>query len=436
MTSLARALIGAAALLSSARSLGGQAPQDDPLRSVVARPEVARALGHVAAAEPRAVANLIRLASIPSPSGREHRRAAAVADLMRRAGLRHLVLDSVPNVTGTIPGTSGRALIFVTMLDDLPVIESFQKTTRPRRQGTRLVGPAVELQSTVAAMLAAAEALVVAGIRPEHDLVFAAVAQEETGLRGMEALYARFRDRAVAFVEVMGDGREVYDGAGGAVSWWKVEARGPAGHTAEGALPNVNQALARAVDRVFSLPHPVRHRDRDTFINIGIIQSGSVFNHKPATGWFSLDVRSADRSIVEDIGREIGTILDRVGAETGISLAMVPEFQSLGGQIPGARSSLLTQVAIAGARRNGYEPTVSDQGCCNMRVAVGGGTPAIGLHGGRGGDRGTAAEWADIPSLLDAARQVVMISAAVGGAAPPLTPRRSARPPAGTSFDD
>jgi acetylornithine deacetylase/succinyl-diaminopimelate desuccinylase-like protein len=373
---------------------------------------VARALARVERAEPRAVARLIELASIVSPSGREHARAAAVARMMRQIGLTNVTVDSTPNVTGTIPGRSGRAVVFVTMLDDLPIIATFQRTQRARRQGDRVIGPATEIQSTVAAMLTAAEALIAAGVRPEHDLVFAAVAREETGLQGMEALYAGWRTRAAAFVEVMGDGGEIFYGAGGAIAWWRVVARGPEGHTAEGGLPNVNQAIARAVDRIFALPHPERDRDRETAINVGMLRSGEVFNHKPATGWFSLDVRSRDREIVEAIGREIRTLLDQVGRETGITLEMVPDVLSLGGQIPGARDTLLTRAAVAASRFLGYEPTLSDLGCCNMRVAIGGGTLAISLHGGRGGDRGTATEWASIPSLLNAARQIILLSAA------------------------
>ena len=49
--------------------------------------------------------------------------------------------------------------------------------------------PTVNTSLTTAAVLAAAEAYRASGLRPEHDLVFAAVAQEETGLRGMKALF-------------------------------------------------------------------------------------------------------------------------------------------------------------------------------------------------------------------------------------------------------
>jgi acetylornithine deacetylase/succinyl-diaminopimelate desuccinylase-like protein len=236
---------------------------------------------------------------------------------MREIGLANVGVDSVPNVTGTISGTSGRAVVFVTMLDDLPEIETFQRSgvNLPRRDGRRLFAPGSEIQSSLAAMLIAAEALMASGVKPQHDLIFAAVAREETGLQGMKALYAALKGRSLGFVEVQGDGHEIQYGAGGAIAWWRVIAHGPEGHTTEGG-PNVNQAIARAVDAIFSLPHPKRHREQETAVNVGIIESGKVFNHKPATGWFSIDVRSRDRRIVEGIGRDIASLIARVGAAT------------------------------------------------------------------------------------------------------------------------
>jgi len=397
---------------------GPLAAQERPvdLEAVARRPEVARALALVGQAESRSVATLIELASIVSPSGREHERARAVARRMREIGLEEVEVDTTPNVVGTIRGTSGRAVVFLTMLDDLPVIEGFQRSGErpPHRDGDRVVGPAVDLQSMVAAMLAGAEALARAGLRPRHDLIFAGVAREETGLEGMKALYAKYRERAVAFVELLGDGREIAYNAAGAIAWWKVIASGPEGHTAEGGLPNVNQAIARAVDGVLGLD-PGRYRDAETAINVGIIRSGEVFNHKPATGWFSIDLRARERATVLGIGREVDTLLARVSAETGIALRMEPEFQSLGGQIPGARDTLLTRGALAASRHLGLEPELTDRGCCNMRVAVAGGTLAIAVDGERGGARATVDEWADIGHMMTAARQVVLLAALADG---------------------
>lgn len=398
-----------------------QEPMSDRLLRVSTDPAVVRALEMVERSEERAVATLIELASIVSPSGGEHLRAAAVARRMREIGLAHVVVDNTPNVIGVIPGTSDRALVFVAMLDDLPITGILQREALQRgdgtvhqREGDRLLGPATELQSLVAAMLVAAEALASAGVRPRHDLVFAGIAREETELRGMEVLYRQLESRAIGFIEVFGDGREIQYGAGGAISWWRVVARGPRSHTREGGLPNVNHAIARAVSEIFALPHPERYRDRGTALNVGVLRSGEVFNRKPASGWFSLDIRSREPSIVEEIVHAIAGTLEHVEVETGIALDLVPQWQTLGGQIPGARDSFLTQAAAAVSRHLGYEPVLSDQGCCNMRVPVSYGTLAISVRGERGGERHTLNEWGSIPGMINAARHIVLLAATAG----------------------
>jgi acetylornithine deacetylase/succinyl-diaminopimelate desuccinylase-like protein len=377
-----------------------------------ADPSTTRALALVDGAERWAIAALSEIAAIPATSRQERRRAEAIAARMRTIGLKQVAVDSLANVTGTIPGGSGRAVYFVTMIDDLPAVDSARRRGyRPRRVGDQVTGAGVEIQSTVAAMLTAARALRAAGVTPKHDLVFAGVSQEETGLTGMAALYRRTRDRAVAYLEILGDGREIGYSAAGAIAWWKVVASGPEGHTAQGGLPNVNQAIARAVEAVFALPRPAD--DPEWAVNVGIIQSGQVVNHKPANGWFSIDARARNRESVEAVGRDVAAILERVGRETGIALTMTADFQSLGGQIAGARDSPLTAAALAAARSLGLSPTLTDRGCCNMRVAIAGGTPALGLDGDRGGDRGTMREWASITAMMRMARLVVILAGTV-----------------------
>lgn len=127
---------GLAVALAIGAALPAAAPAQedagDLLRAALSRRTVAAALDRVGRAEERAVTTLTELASIVSPSGHEHERAAAAARRMRAIGLAGVTVDSTPNAWGTIPGTSGRALVFVTMLDDLPDIEALQRSGRHR----------------------------------------------------------------------------------------------------------------------------------------------------------------------------------------------------------------------------------------------------------------------------------------------------------------
>ncbi len=109
-------------------------------------------------------------------------------------------------------------------------------------------------------------------------------------------------------------------------------------------------------------------------------------------------------------------ILTAVGEETGIRLRMEPFQLTPGGQLPGARDSVLVRASEEIARHLGFDPALNDAGSSNMNVAIAGGTPAIGLGGERGGGRGTPEEWASIPAMMDSARHVLLLAATVGGA--------------------
>lgn len=398
-------------------SVSAQAQSERALGEALEDAGVGAALGHIDAQIDATARFLAEIGGIISPSGYEQDRADAVARKMREIGLTNVTVDGTPNAIGMIPGRSGRALVFVSTMDDLATVAEHQRAAAgpPTVEGDRVVGPGTNTSLTTAAMLAAAEALVQANLTPEHDLVFAAVAQEETGLVGMKKLYADYRDRAVGFVDILGDGRSISYGAI-VIHWWKVIASGPPGHTLSGGLPNVNQGIGRAVDRILQLPHPERHPDQRTVINISMLNSGAVYNHKPATGWFSLDIRSLDENIVNEMEQEVRSIIGRVSDETGIAFEMEPFQLTPGGQIPGARESALVTTAEAISHHLGLEPRVSNMGSSNLNVAIGGGTSAIGIGGSRGGRRGYADEWADIPGMMRTAKHVLLLAATIGGA--------------------
>lgn len=385
------------------------------LDRALADPAVTSAMAAVEARRDATAAWLAEIGAIVSPSGQEHDRARAVADEMRRIGLADVTVDAAPNVVGRIRGRSGKALVFVSTLDDLATVAGHQKAAarKPAIAGDRVVGPGTNTSTTTAALVAAADALIRSGLTPEHDLVFAAVAQEETGLKGMQALFADWKDRALAFVDVLGDGHSITYGAI-TIHWWRIVASGPPGHSLNGGVPNVNQGVGRAVDRILQLPHPERFKDDRVVVNVAMLQSGAVFNHKPATGWFSLDVRSLVAARVEEVEAEVRRILADVTRETTIAFAMEPFQLTPGGQIPGFRESALVTTAAAVSRHLGYEPRLGNAGSANLNVPLGQGAPAIGIGGERGGQRGFADEWADIPQMMRTAAFVVLLAATMG----------------------
>ncbi len=354
-------------------------------------------------------AQLVQIGGIISPSGQELERAQAVAAIMNQIGLQDVQVTASPNAIGRIPGTSGKAVVFVATLDDLATVAAHQAAANslPIIDGDRVVGAGTNTSLTTVALLSAARALINQDLKPEHDIVFAAVAQEETGLVGMRALYEDYKDRALAFVDVLGEGNGISYGALG-IHWWRINAYGPAGHTLNGGLPNINQAIARSVDQILQIPDPQLYADRRTRLNVAILNSGAVFNHKPETGWFSLDVRSLDPEHIDSMEQQTRAILSDVSAQLGIRLEMEAVSMTPPGQIPGALESSLVQTSIAISNFLGSSPALSNAGSANLNVAIAGGTLAIGISSERGGRRGFPDEWADIPVLQRTAKNVFL----------------------------
>ena len=378
---------------------------------------VQAALQQITDARLVAAQQLVGIGGIISPSGQEHERAAAVAQLMRDIGLQNVQMTESPNVIGIIPGSSGQALVFVSTLDDLATVAEHQRAagTLPVIDGERVVGPGTNTSLTTIAMLAAAKALIDQGFVPQHDLVFAAVAEEETGLRGMRDLYADYRDTAFAFVDILGEGNSISYGALG-IHWWRIHAHGPAGHTLNGGLPNVNQGIARAVDRILQITEPQEFEHRRTRLNVAVLNSGAVFNHKPETGWFSLDVRSLDPQHINAMEQKVQAILAQVTEELGIGFEMEEVSKTPPGQIEGALDSPLVQTSIAISNYLGSNPTLSDAGSANLNVSIAGGTLSIGIASERGGRRGFPDEWADIPVMERTAKNILLTAVTIGNA--------------------
>ena len=358
---------------------------------------------------------LINFGGIISPSGKEHERAKAVAEEMRKIGLVEVRVNVAPNVIGVIKGRSGKALIFVSTLDDLKTVAENQRAagTPPYVDGNFVRGPGTNTSLTTVSLITAAKALIDSGLVPEHDIVFAGVAEEETGLQGMKHLYAEYKEDAIAFVDVLGEGNSISYGALG-IHWWKINAFGPAGHTLRGGLPNINQAIGRAIDRILQIPEPQIYDDRRTRLNVAVVSSGAVFNHKPETGWFSLDVRSLDQVHIDTMEAKVRNILSEVTDELGLKFEMEVVSITPPGQIEGALKSSLVQTSRKISNYLGGNPRLSNAGSANLNVSIAGGTLSIGISSERGGRRGFPDEWANILTMMRTAKNVFLTAITIG----------------------
>lgn len=357
---------------------------------------------------------LIEIGGIISPSGQEQERAQRVNEYMKQIGLQSVTTDELPNTIGILPGETDSVIVMVSTLDDLAGVADNQRAVGkpPYVEGSQVIGPGTNTSSTTVGILAAAEAMISTGIKPFYTIVFASVAQEETGLVGMKKVFEQYKDKAVLFVDVLGDGHRISYGALG-IHWWKVTAMGPTGHTLRSGWPgqpHVNQAIGRAVDRVLSLRQPVRYDSLNTRLNVGMIHSGNVYNHKPSEGYFTLDIRSLDNKVIKETEAAVQDVLKSVSTETEVEFTLEP-FQIMdGGQIDGFLNSWKVQKSLDISRYLGYEPGTSNAGSSNMNVALSQGYPAIGLGGNRGENRGKMDEFADSDAMINSACYVFLLA--------------------------
>jgi hypothetical protein len=257
----------------------------------------------------RVVESLVSLASIGSPSDQEQDRGRMSAQRMRAIGLEDAAIDAASNVVRRIRGRSDQALVIITALDHLGASARLQRPSRqrPHREGDRVV-------------------------------------------------FDEVRTRAAAWVDVLGNGEEIVYGAG-TPRWWKVVAHGQEGHTEQVGWPSVSRRIARAADRILALRQP--HRYEDSFMRVGITESGTVYNDKRGSGSISRDVRSIQRTEVKEIDADVAAVLQPVHAGTGVRFDLLPATARDSGQVPEARSSHPVQLAAEVSRHPGLVAVVS-----------------------------------------------------------------------------
>ena len=192
------------------------------------------------------------------------------------------------------------------------------------------------------------------------------------------------------------------------------DAFGPAGHTLRGGLPNINQAIGRAIDRILQIPEPQIYDDRRTRLNVAVVSSGAVFNHKPETGWFSLDVRSLDQVHIDTMEAKVRNILSEVTDELGLKFEMEVVSITPPGQIEGALKSSLVQTSRKISNYLGGNPRLSNAGSANLNISIAGGTLSIGISSERGGRRGFPDEWANILTMMRTAKNVFLTAITIG----------------------
>lgn len=232
----------------------------------------------------------IKLAEIPAPSFQEEQRAAAVESLLGAAGLT-THRDKIGNVIGELRGTNEKEIVILSA--HLDTVFPAGTDVKVRHEGDRLSGPGISDNGTgLAALVAIAQAMRSAKIKPRRTILFAAnVGEEGEGnLRGMRTLVEAYRANLKAAIILDGSGTDHVTTKALASRRLEVTISGPGGHSwSDFGLVNPINALVRGSVRFINTKVPTTPR---TTFNLGQMEGGTSVNSIPHEAKLKVDIRS------------------------------------------------------------------------------------------------------------------------------------------------
>ena len=187
---------------------------------LIANESVQKALAVAKDEAPRALAEQIAIAQIPSPTFEEARRAEEIARLLREYGLKDVVIDPSGNVVGRRPGRGTGPVVAIAAHTD--TVFPMETDVTVRSEGNLHYGPGIgDNASGLRSMLQVLRMLEAAKIETAGDILFVGTVGEEGNgdIRGAKALFDGSR-KIDAFVALdMETVARVQTGATGAHRW-------------------------------------------------------------------------------------------------------------------------------------------------------------------------------------------------------------------------
>jgi acetylornithine deacetylase/succinyl-diaminopimelate desuccinylase-like protein len=227
-------------------------------------------------------------------------------------------------------------------------------------------------------MLAQIRAMKAANVQTKGDVMFVFTVREETDFGGVDEFLKNHAKSIDRYVTLDGGYRGfTYGGIG--IYWYRYHFIGPGGHTRSSNPPySATLPAARAIARIYELRLP-----ESTWMNVGMLGAGDVFNAKAADAWFSADLRSSDQESLLWLDREVESIVNDEARRAGMTVKRDVESKSEVASLPGHRNSEMVQQVEAVWRAFGFDnPPITDTASNHTSAALLAGVPAIGTGTG------------------------------------------------------
>ncbi|MEX2526093.1 MAG: M20/M25/M40 family metallo-hydrolase [Gemmatimonadota bacterium] len=291
---------------SSGESIRGASIPGDSVRSrflaeaetMLQRPDVQRAVQHLASSDSATLRHQRELTEIPAPPFHEQARAREFLRRLTLAGADTVWLDREGNALGLRQGTVGSRTVVIS--GHLDTVFPAGTDVRVRMRGDTLRAPGIADDGRgLAVILAVLGALHEVDIRTrDHLLVVGTVGEEGLGdLRGVKHLFRSGASPIHAFLSVDGSGfHGVTNGALGSVRY-RVTVRGPGGHSwGDFGMAHPAHALARAVTELDDEARRFTASAPPSSYSVGRMGGGRSVNAIPDEVWMEVDLRSESQA--------------------------------------------------------------------------------------------------------------------------------------------
>ena len=273
------------------------------------------------------LANLVMVSQIPAKSFMEEQRAAFVLDRFIEGGLSDPYIDDAGNVIGRIPGRQNTRRILVTAhMDTLfdPTVDHNVTIATDRATGAGIADNALG----VTVLITLADILQRLEMHFDSDIILVATAasKEKGDLHGIRHFMERHHSTIDFAINLEGITLGTIDhfalsrvrcdiscelGDMNQQSWRSMEANS--------AIMMVSDVL----DSLFHIPLP---RKPKTVMNIGRVTGGQSYSRICEQATLSLEVRSEDDAVTENLIEEIQDNCRDIGAKYGLKIE--PKFFS------------------------------------------------------------------------------------------------------------
>lgn len=412
-------LITAALVTSSAAPVSAQvAAQTKFSPEIAARADVKQALTYIDQHFEAQVAEWILLTEIPGLSGHEQKRAAYISAELTKLGLTPQT-DTMGNVWAVRKGTGGGpSVVFAAHMDTVQPLDTPLKV-RVEDNGTMHAPGITDDTAALPAQLQALRAMRDANIQTKGDLVFLFTVQEEVGLKGMYHWIESHRDITDMLVAVDGGLGPVSYGALG-IYWSRMKFSGDGGHTLSSRdRPNTVRAAAACITDIYTVPLPPVDDPVPAIYNVGgLLTGGNVVNAIPQEVTFSVDLRTVDPIILQQLDTAI--VAKCEAAATLHKVTFTREWiqkSEAGGRpedLADRRAHPVVQSAIDVLRFLDVSLPASREaipsGATDANVGVILGIPSVSIGAANGGGGHTLQEWARTDSAKTGTQQIVLLA--------------------------